>query len=217
MLSVANARKNSSDFRPSMPFATPAQQRRPDLGSGLLHVVLGALGVVDAEVRRASPGSCPAPGSASPRCRPSWRRCRRTTSRKMSTPIATSPSRTRIAPPIRGTRWRSSQPTAGPATAPSTAARMTGMTIVDVWPGSQMTPRMISTKPTSSHDEKPRFLSHPGADALRGRHPTLLSDHAWRGQRSSEAERAIASSSWHERSRAGARHGSSRSSAASTS
>ena len=86
------------------------------------------------------------------------------TSKKMTTPMATSPSRTRIAPPIRGTRWRSSQPTAGPATAPSTAARMTGMTIVDVWPSSQMTPTMTSTKPTSSHDEKPRSLSHVGAE-----------------------------------------------------
>ena len=78
--------------------------------------------------------------------------------------MATSPSSTRTAPPIRGTRWRSSQPTAGPATAPSTAARMTGMTIVDVWPSSQMTPTMTSTKPTSSHDEKPRSLSHVGAE-----------------------------------------------------
>ena len=82
----------------------------------------------------------------------------------MSTPMATSPSSTRTAPPIRGTRWRSSQPTAGPATAPSTAARMTGMTIVDVWSSNQMTPRMTSTKPTSSHDEKPRSLSHVGAE-----------------------------------------------------
>ena len=41
---------------------------------------------------------------------------------------------------------------------------MTGITIVDVWPSSQMTPRMISTKPTSSHDEKPRSLSHVGAE-----------------------------------------------------
>ena len=80
----------------------------------------------------------------------------------MSTPMATSPSRTRIAPQIRGTLWRSSQPTAGPATAPSTVARMTGMTIVDVSASSQMSPTMISTKPTSSHDEKPRFLSHVG-------------------------------------------------------
>ena len=66
--------------------------------------------------------------------------------------------------PMRGTRWRSSQPTAGPATAPSTAARMTGMTIVDVSASSQMTPTMTSTKPTSSHDEKPRSLSHVGAE-----------------------------------------------------
>ena len=86
------------------------------------------------------------------------------TSRKMTTPMATSPSSTRIAPPIRGTRWRSSHPTAGPATAPSTAARMTGMTIVEVWSSSQMSPRTISTKPTSSHDEKPRSLSHVGAE-----------------------------------------------------
>ena len=83
---------------------------------------------------------------------------------KMSTPTATSPSRTRIAPPMRGTRWRSSHPTAGPATAPSTAATITGMTIVDVSPSSQTTPTMIRTKPTSSHDVKPRSLSHVGAE-----------------------------------------------------
>ncbi len=82
----------------------------------------------------------------------------------MRTPMAASPSRTRIAPQIRGTRWRSSQPTAGPATAPSTAARMTGITIVDVSASSQMSPTMISTKPTSSHEEKPRSLSHVGAE-----------------------------------------------------
>ena len=29
---------------------------------------------------------------------------------------------------------------------------------------SQMSPTMISTNPTSSHDEKPRFLSHVGAE-----------------------------------------------------
>ena len=59
---------------------------------------------------------------------------------------------------MRGTRWRSSQPTAGPATAPSTAARMTGIAIVAVSPSSQISPTMISTNPTSSHDEKPRSL-----------------------------------------------------------
>ena len=85
------------------------------------------------------------------------------TSRKITTPTATIPSRTRTAPPIRGTPWPSSQPTAGPATAPSTAAVITGMTIVDVWPSSQTTPRMISTKPTSSHDVNPRSRSHVGA------------------------------------------------------
>ena len=37
------------------------------------------------------------------------------------------------------------------------------MTIVDVSASSQMSPTMISTKPTNSHDEKPRFLSHVGA------------------------------------------------------
>jgi hypothetical protein len=86
------------------------------------------------------------------------------TRQKISTPMATSPSSTRIAPPARGTLWPSNQPTSGPATAPSTAARMTGMTIVAVWPTSQMTPMLISTNPTSSHDEKPRFLSHVGAE-----------------------------------------------------
>ena len=37
------------------------------------------------------------------------------------------------------------------------------MTIVDVSPSSQMSPTMIRTKPTSSHDAKPVFLSHVGA------------------------------------------------------
>jgi hypothetical protein len=43
-------------------------------------------------------------------------------------------------------------------------ARITGMTIVEVSPSSHMTPTMISTNPTNSHDEKPRFLSHVGAE-----------------------------------------------------
>ena len=38
------------------------------------------------------------------------------------------------------------------------------MTIVAVSPSSQISPTMISTNPTSSHDEKPRFLSHVGAE-----------------------------------------------------
>ena len=38
------------------------------------------------------------------------------------------------------------------------------MTIVEVWPSSQMSPTTISTNPTSSHDEKPRSLSHTGAE-----------------------------------------------------
>ena len=37
------------------------------------------------------------------------------------------------------------------------------MTIVDVSPSSQMSPTMTRTKPTSSHDAKPVFLSHVGA------------------------------------------------------
>ena len=95
---------------------------------------------------------------------PDWADMPPKTRQKISTPMATSPSRTRIAPPARGTLWRSSQPTTGPATAPSTAARITGMTIVDVSASSQISPTMISTNPTSSHDEKPRFLSHVGAE-----------------------------------------------------
>ena len=51
MLSVAKPRKNNSDFRPATTFRDPAQQRRADLGRGLLHVVLGALRVVHAKVR----------------------------------------------------------------------------------------------------------------------------------------------------------------------
>ena len=95
---------------------------------------------------------------------PDWADMPPKTRQKISTPMATSPSSTRIAPPMRGTRWPSSQPTAGPATAPSTVARITGMTIVDVSPSNQMSPTMTSTNPTSSHDEKPRSLSHVGAE-----------------------------------------------------
>ena len=39
------------------------------------------------------------------------------------------------------------------------------MTIVEVSASSQINPTMTSTKPTSSHDEKPRFLSHVGAES----------------------------------------------------
>ena len=85
------------------------------------------------------------------------------TSRKMSAPIATRPSSTRHR--AADTRHPVAfQPArAGPATAPRTAAVITGMTIVDVWPSNQTTPRMIPTKPTSSHDENPRSLSRAGA------------------------------------------------------
>jgi hypothetical protein len=38
------------------------------------------------------------------------------------------------------------------------------MTIVEVWSSSQMSATIISTNPTSSHDEKSRFLSHVGAE-----------------------------------------------------
>ena len=91
-------------------------------------------------------------------------------------PDGNKPSSTRTAPPIRGTRWRSSQPTAGPATAPITVARMTGMTIVDVSPSSHTSPTMTSTNPTSSHDEKPRSLSHVGAANRTVRSDAMLDD-----------------------------------------
>ena len=45
-----------------------------------------------------------------------------------------------------------------------TVARMTGMTIVEVSASSQISPTMTSTNPTSTHDEKPKFRSHPGAE-----------------------------------------------------
>ena len=84
------------------------------------------------------------------------------TRQKISTPIATRPEQDED----RAADARNPMPfqpaDAGPATAPSTAATRTGMTIVDVWSSNQMTPTMISTKPTSSHDENPRPLSHVG-------------------------------------------------------
>ena len=76
----------------------------------------------------------------------------------------------------RGSRRRCGAPGGAPASRPpvrrprrAPSATITGMTIVEVWASSQMTPTMISTKPTSSHDEKPRFLSHVGAENCASR------------------------------------------------
>jgi hypothetical protein len=43
-------------------------------------------------------------------------------------------------------------------------AKMTGMTMLEVSLRSQINPTMTNTKPTSSHDEKPMYLSHLGAE-----------------------------------------------------
>ena len=54
----------------------------------------------------------------------------------------------------------------GPATAPSTRARITGITIVEVSPSSHTRPTMTRTNPTSSHEAKPRSRSHAGAENM---------------------------------------------------
>jgi hypothetical protein len=40
------------------------------------------------------------------------------------------------------------------------------MTIVEVCPSSQIVPKMIRMKPTSSHDAKPRSRSQAGAENM---------------------------------------------------
>ncbi len=162
VLSAANARKKKSDLSPSRPAATPLSSVVRISGAAFCTSCLALCGL-------SMPRSLSQPWILFSdwfifvEMSPELADMPPKTRQKMSTPMATSPSRTRIAPAIRGTLWPSSQPTAGPATAPSTAARITGMTIVDVSASSQMIPTMISTKPTSSHDEMPRSLSHVGA------------------------------------------------------
>ena len=82
---------------------------------------------------------------------------------RISTPIATRPSRTIAAPPARGTPWRPSTFTIGPATAAQTQPRITGTVIDAVSPSSQTRPISTAPIPTSSHVIMPRSRSHCGA------------------------------------------------------
>src|SRR3954451_17011295 len=68
----------------------------------------------------------------------------------------------RAAPSPRGTRRRVSQPSSGEMTAATTAAAMTGITIV--WVSDRITtaPTTKSATPTASHADSPRWRSHGG-------------------------------------------------------
>ncbi len=168
---IANARKNTMLDSPSIPFATPLSSVFRISGAACCTSSL-ALAALSTPTSSNQPWILLSPLLVFPEMLSDSAEMPPYTRLKIRTPTATSASRTRMAPTMRGTRWRSILPTAGPATAPTTAAKITGMTIVDVWASSQMRPTTIRTKPTRSHDEKPRFLSQVGAVncgvALRG-------------------------------------------------
>ena len=163
VLSAANARKNSVEDRPLIPFEIPLSSVVRISGIGVLHVLLDALRVVHAEVVEPALDLVQRRGSPSPRCRPSSRRRRRRRGRR-------SARRSRRARSARGSRRRCggrggppASVTSGPATAPSTVASSTGMKIVDVSSSSQIRPTRTSTKPTTSQELKPVVLSQVGA------------------------------------------------------
>ena len=85
------------------------------------------------------------------------------TTSSTTTASATSESSTIAAPPMRGTRCRSSQATIGIATVATMLAATSGPTIVAVAPSSQTKPTTRSANPTSSHDVRPRSRSQRGA------------------------------------------------------
>ena len=125
VLSMAKARNNKSDDRPLMPFETPVSSVPPT--SGTVFFTSSLVLCVSTPRSANHPWILSSAWLSFVEMSPELLEIPPTTRQKMITPMATSPSRTMIAPPMRGTPWRSSQPTAGPATAPSTAARSTGM------------------------------------------------------------------------------------------
>ena len=86
-----------------------------------------------------------------------------TTITRMTTPSTRKPSRTRRAPPMRGTPFRCSQLTAGADTVARTRPISTGSTITDVIASSATMPTRNKASPTSSHDAMPMSRSHRGA------------------------------------------------------
>ena len=69
----------------------------------------------------------------------------------------------KTAPSGRGIRWRFIQATSGEATAATTAAVITGATMVCVSEASQTRPTRSSATPTRSQEVRPTSLSQPGA------------------------------------------------------
>ena len=78
------------------------------------------------------------------------------------TPSTTSESMRSAAAAPRGRPRRAAPPTSGEATAATTAAVITGVTIVEVSEASQTTPTSRTVTPTRNHDVKPRSLSQRG-------------------------------------------------------
>jgi hypothetical protein len=129
--SAANDRKKTSDVNPSTPFATPWSRVLPMSGMALLTSSVADVGLSTPALLRALSTlstACDSIAEMSSDCDVMPLRTSTTTRMVM----ATRPSRTSAEPPARGTRWRSSALTIGPATAPRTPARITGMTIVEV-------------------------------------------------------------------------------------
>ena len=85
----------------------------------------------------------------------------------MTTPTAMSPSSTRMEPAIRGNPWACIFLTAGPATVARMAPTITGSTIVDVSPSSQINPKRTRPTPTRNQASSPRSRSHIGAEKTR--------------------------------------------------
>ena len=75
----------------------------------------------------------------------------------------------------RGSRPRDSRRTTGEATAATTPAVSTGITIVSVSASSHTAPTSSSVTPTSSHEVMPRSRSHPGAAWTSARSFVLMS------------------------------------------
>src|SRR5215207_3359003 len=174
-LSAVSARKNASDDSALIPVATPPRSAwKIDVAELLVSdVALAALPEL-------IPRSCSQPWIVL------WADCRwplrslvwlampptmRTTS---PTARATRLSIRSPAAAARGSRPRDSHRTTGDATAATTPAVITGITIVSVSDSSQTAPTSSSVTPTRSHDVMPRSRSQPGAARTIARSVALM-------------------------------------------
>jgi hypothetical protein len=110
-----DARKNTSDLRPSTPAATPLSSVVRISGAASCAPSL-ALCALSTPTSLNQPWIWSSALLAFAEMSPDWADMPPKTRQKISTPMVTSPSRTRIAPATRGTPWRSNRPTAVPAT-----------------------------------------------------------------------------------------------------